>query len=62
MEMDDVRAVEVPMLGAGAGKLSDEESCVPMAQGFRESAHPDAKLFIYVNSHQRAEDVEKMVN
>lgn len=62
VEMDDLRVVEVPMLGAGAGRLSDEDSCVPMAKGFRETAHPDARLFIYVNSHQRAEKIEKMVN
>lgn len=61
-EHDDIRNVEVPMLGTGAGGLVDEDSCVPMARGFRESAHPDSKLFIYVYGTQRVAEIDKMVN
>lgn len=61
-EYEDIKHVEVPMLGTGAGGLVDEDSCVPMARAFREAAHEDAKLFIYVYGAQRVKEIDKMVN
>lgn len=58
-----VRLVESPLLGAGHGKLSVQESALALAKGFRESSHSDATLAIFcmhgevVETLRRALDV-----
>ncbi len=47
-EHELIRRVSVPLLGAGAGGLSPEESSKALAEGFQELAESDAILTIYV--------------
>jgi len=43
-----IRRISAPLLGAGAGSLSPEESARALAEGFRATAVSDAILTIYV--------------
>ena len=42
------RVISIPLLGAGAGGLSSEESATQLRKGFLLRAHPEATLIISV--------------
>lgn len=43
----DIRLVEAPLLGTGAGRLSAAESIKSLDAGFRETAAQDAQLLVF---------------
>jgi hypothetical protein len=55
-------AAAVPLLAAGAGALPPEESMRAMIAGFRETAHPDARLRIYVRSERLVELLQPLLS
>ena len=57
-----IRNVETPLLGTGAGGLSNEESVKGLAQGFLKHSHPDATLHIFVFDRERFTMLEKSLS
>src|ERR1051325_10635986 len=49
----DIRFVETPLLGTGAGGLKTEVAGKALYQGFKSSAHTDASLYIFVFDRER---------
>jgi TIR domain len=49
----DIKLVEVPLLGTGAGGLKTREAGAALARGFLSTAHPDATLHIFVIDQER---------
>lgn len=49
----DIRLIETPLLGTGAGGLKTEVAGKALYQGFKSSAHPDATLYIFVFDRER---------
>jgi hypothetical protein len=58
LERTDIRIVESPLLGTGAGGLSSLAAGRALAKGFASTATPDAQLFIFVYDHERFKKLE----
>lgn len=61
-ERDDIRNVECPLLGTGAGPLTNIESVTALSSGFSEAAHPDARLIIYTPNSNTHEEIKKALS
>lgn len=48
-----IRNVETPLLGTGAGRLSDEESAKSLSRGFLQTAEHDSNLFVFAYGSHR---------
>lgn len=48
-----IRSVETPLLGTGAGRLSNEASAKSLARGFSLTSHNDSTLYIWVWDYER---------
>jgi hypothetical protein len=57
----DIRIVECPLLGTGAGRLPDGAAGTALAKGFRRRRHPDAQLWIWVYSSDRHKRLEGVI-
>ena len=45
--------MEVPLLGTGAGKLSNEQSAKSLARGFSQTSHDNSSLYIFAWDYER---------
>lgn len=48
-----IRNVETPLLGTGAGKMTNEQSAKCLARGFSQTSHDDSALHIFAWDHER---------
>lgn len=55
-----IRVIETPLLGTGAGGLSTETAGKALFEGFRSTAHKDSKLYIFVFDRERQLALEKL--
>ncbi len=53
----EITNVEAPLLGTGAGKLSDSLSALALKEGFEETARVDARLTVFLFGAERLEKV-----
>ena len=49
----EIRRVETPLLGTGAGRLSNEASAKSLARGFSLTSNKDSTLYIWAWDHER---------
>lgn len=57
---DNIKNIETPLLGAGAGRLNPEVSGSALFQSFTAAAKPEARLFIFVNDYARQQNLERL--
>lgn len=57
-----IRSIETPLLGTGAGGISNDESSKGLAQGFMKCSHPDATLHIFVFDRERFTNLERSLS
>lgn len=56
---EDINVVESVLFGTGHGRLSDDQAARALADGFRETAHPSAMLWIFLHGNDRLSIVQK---
>ena len=61
-DREDIRNIECPLLGPGAGPLTNIESVTALSSGFSESAHADARLIIYTPNSNTHDEIKKALN
>jgi hypothetical protein len=57
-----IRNVEAPLLGTGAGKLSNEQSAKSLARGFSQTSHDNSSLYIFAWDYERFRALSKSLS
>jgi len=57
-----IRNVETPLLGKGAGKMSNEQSAKCLARGFSQTSHSDSSLYIFAWDNERFAALSKCLS
>lgn len=60
-ENSNIRIVQAPLLGTGAGGLKNEEAAKALISGFSEEADPDAIFCIFVYDSERYNSLQKLL-
>ena len=58
----DIRVIETPLLGTGAGGLKTEVAGKALYQGFKSTAHPDSTLYVFVFDRERQITLQTLFN
>lgn len=58
----EIRVVQAPLLGTGAGKLRNDVACKALFEGFRSTAHPDAILYIFAFDSERQTALQSVLD
>jgi hypothetical protein len=58
-EDSSIRVIQSPLLGTGAGWLSNDDAAKALIAGFVETCHPNALLCIFVSDSERHKDLQK---
>ncbi|MFZ2359058.1 MAG: CHAT domain-containing protein [Anaerolineae bacterium] len=58
----EIRLIQTPLLGTGAGGLGTEVSGKALYDGFRSTAHPDSILHIFVFDRERQTTLQALID
>ena len=58
----EIRFIETPLLGTGAGGLKTEVAGKALHQGFKSTAHPDSTLSIFVSDKDRHTKLQALLS
>ena len=58
----DIRVIETPLLGTGAGGLKTEVAGKALYEGFKSTAAPDAILYVFVFDSERQTTLQMLFN
>ena len=58
----EIRSIEVPLLGTGAGRLEPEIAGQSLHDGFKSSSRSDAILYVFVFDHARLTKITNQIN
>lgn len=58
----EIRLIQTPLLGTGAGGLGTEVSGKAFYDGFRSTAHPDSTLHIFVFDRERQTTLQALID
>lgn len=58
-EDSNIQIIQSPLLGTGAGGLSNDDAAKALIAGFVEASHPNALLCIFVSDSERQKNLQK---